>query len=121
MILTGKLNSTQYKAISYFDDALSMPDCIVHIKFTKKIPTYGYTDVMDDWYEIVVASDIDENEKIITIAHEMVHVKQFALGELSIDGKTWKGSNDFTGEPWEDEAETLSRTLTEEFYASIRN
>ena len=121
MILTGKLNKTQFEAIAYFADALSIPNCLVNIKFTKKISTYGYTDVMDDWYEIVVASDIDEKEKIITIAHEMIHVKQFVTGELSIDGKTWKNTNNFVGEPWEDEAETVSHTLTEEFYATIRN
>ena len=121
MFITGKVNTEQFRAIAFFSEELCMPEVNVHIRFTKKIPTYGYTDVIDDdLYEIVIDSKLDDREKIITIAHEMVHVKQFAIGDLSLDCTTWKNTKDFSGEPWEDEAEELSHILTKQFYATLR-
>ena len=71
MFITGKVNTEQFRAIAFFSEELCMPEVNVHIRFTKKIPTYGYTDVIDDdLYEIVIDSKLDDREKIITIAHK---------------------------------------------------
>jgi hypothetical protein len=55
-----------------------------------------------------------------TLAHEMVHVKQFARGELSLDMKTWKNKKDcdnieYWDQPWEKEARRLQHKLVEDF------
>ena len=51
-----------------------------------------------------------------TLAHEMVHVKQFSTGELATDMTRWKNRNnvddlDYWDQPWEKEAHRLEHTL----------
>lgn len=67
---------------------------------------------------------------IKTLAHEMVHLKQFAKGELNDDHTKWKGfyidseSIDYFDQPWEIEAASLEAVLYimyEEFNTSINN
>lgn len=46
---------------------------------------------------------------MMTLAHEMVHVKQFAMGELEENMNVWKGKRfsgktDYWDTPWEIEA-----------------
>ena len=53
---------------------------------------------------------------VMTLAHEMVHVKQFAKGELSIDMDRWKrnrrvGKLKYTDQPWEREAFRMQHNL----------
>lgn len=55
-----------------------------------------------------------------TLAHEMVHVKQFARGELSLDMRTWKNRKDcdridYWDQPWEKEARRLQYKMVEDF------
>lgn len=57
---------------------------------------------------------------LATLAHEMVHVKQFARGELSLDMKTWKNRKDcdkidYWEQPWEKEARRLQYKMAEVF------
>ena len=56
---------------------------------------------------------------IVNLAHEMVHVKQFARHELSICGNRWKSRNwpdtDYWEEPWEKEARRLQQKLAMNF------
>ena len=56
---------------------------------------------------------------IVNLAHEMVHVKQFARHELSICGNRWKSRNwpdtDYWEEPWEKEARRLQHKLAMNF------
>jgi hypothetical protein len=50
-----------------------------------------------------------------TLAHELVHVKQFARGELSDNLQYWKGkdhsSTKYWEQPWEKEARKLQKKL----------
>ena len=55
-----------------------------------------------------------------TLAHEMVHVKQFAKGELDSALTQWKsnkycGNIDYWDQPWEKEARKLQHKMTERF------
>ena len=55
-----------------------------------------------------------------TLAHEMVHVKQFARGELSTDMTQWKsrrhcGNIDYENQPWEREARRLQGRMLEDY------
>lgn len=47
--------------------------------------------------------------KLMTLAHECVHLKQYAMGEIDENMNTWKGtrvpkSTDYWDSPWEIEA-----------------
>jgi len=55
-----------------------------------------------------------------TLAHEMVHVKQFAKGELDPSMSRWKSNKyvdhiDYWDQPWEKEARRLQNKLVLEF------
>ena len=56
---------------------------------------------------------------VSTLAHEMVHVKQFARNELDDQLTFWKGRNhsntDYWDQPWEKEARRLQHKLVQEF------
>lgn len=55
-----------------------------------------------------------------TLAHEMVHVKQFAKGELDSALTQWKSNKyceniDYWDQPWEKEARRLQHKMVAEF------
>lgn len=55
-----------------------------------------------------------------TLAHEMVHVRQFARGELNSSMSQWKSNKycdniEYWDQPWEKEARRLQGKLVEEF------
>lgn len=56
---------------------------------------------------------------ITTLAHEFVHVKQFARGELNEGLTRWKNKNhektEYWDQPWEKEARRLQGKLVETF------
>ena len=57
---------------------------------------------------------------VVNLAHEMVHVKQFARGEMDASLSRWKsnryaGNIDYWDQPWEKEARRLQFKLAEEF------
>jgi hypothetical protein len=100
------------------------------IKFNDK--KYGYSGLctwLDDpirpkEFEINIRND-PEDEQLSTLAHEMVHVKQYAKGELrdllsKPDILVWKGarrstietsSQEYLDFPWEKEAFGLEKEL----------
>lgn len=60
---------------------------------------------------------------IKTLAHEMVHVKQFALGEMSEFHDRWKDGVDHSDTsyhdlPWEIEARTMEHVLYDKYKSS---
>jgi len=54
-----------------------------------------------------------------TLAHELVHVKQFARGELDDQLTFWKGRNhsnaSYWDQPWEKEARRLQHKMVQKF------
>lgn len=55
-----------------------------------------------------------------TLAHEMVHVKQFAKGEMDMGLTRWKSNNycgdiDYWDQPWEKEARKLQHKMVANF------
>lgn len=76
----------------------------------------------NDWYkarefEIQLRKKRSLKNTLITLAHEMVHVKQFAKGELNDDQNKWKGefvdsdNISYFELPWEIEATSLEHIL----------
>lgn len=70
---------------------------------------------------------LSEEELMLTLAHEMVHVKQSARGERQERHKggykvTWKGvdhtKTPYSKQPWEREAYRLEKKLLKEYVAA---
>jgi hypothetical protein len=60
-------------------------------------------------FEIQIQKNKSKRYMMITLAHEMVHLKQYAMGELDENLAVWKGkrvpaSTDYWDQPWEIEA-----------------
>ena len=56
---------------------------------------------------------------LTTLAHEMVHIKQFARGELDCSLQHWKGRDhsdtEYWDQPWEKEARKLQNKMALKF------
>ena len=81
---------------------------------------YGYCDwdPIDKLAEIHIA--MGSPAWGITLAHEMVHVKQFARGEMDLGLTRWKsnhyaGNIEYWDQPWEKEARRLQHKLAMNF------
>ncbi len=84
--------------------------CVV-ITLEKDCPDLGLTVSFDaiDGYVVVIRSNQSVKEIGVTLAHELVHVKQMAKGLLKSVGRgshTWKGkkyrkSTPYYARPWE--------------------
>lgn len=75
---------------------------------------------------MVIDSSLDFERLLITIAHEMVHVKQYAKGQVqhSARGKTryWMGKTvrkEYYDQPWELEAFSKERVLANKVFRMI--
>ena len=87
------------------------------IKFNKKLDFYGYSSVEgfnDNWkpreFMIQIRDGLGVEDVFETLAHEMVHVKQFAKGETNASLSRWHGAVidpdaiEYYYQPWEIEA-----------------
>lgn len=124
------------RALDEFASMLLTPQLkrhiIIHVVFRKKMRYLGLTTVED--YNVVgkprefiieIKRNQSEVETIKTLAHEMVHVRQFARGELNEEGTLWQGRSitrdlDYHEQPWEIEAHDLTEILYEEYVDVIR-
>jgi len=101
-----------------------LENIFVRIKFTKDIPAYGYASVEEynnsgkpREFEIELHSGIGGYDILKTLAHEMVHVKQIAKGQLSLSKRNknlWFGQRilkEYHERPWEQEAFARERLL----------
>jgi hypothetical protein len=111
------------EAAEFYATKLGIPDsAIIAVGIYPKMPVAGYCEYHDEDiypYFIVGIEDNDvesgEEDPLSVLAHEMVHVKQYANGELVDHGKycSWHGtkyedynanSEDYFFSPWEIEA-----------------
>lgn len=132
MIVYGKLSKKYLAAIDCFATALLSPQLKSHItvtiKFNRKLPVFGFTEI--DGYNskgkprefiLELKSNQTEKELLKTLAHEMVHVKQYAYGEIDERGTKWlsrKMDHDsvpYHKRPWEKEAFKMEDKLYKEF------
>ena len=121
------------KALRFFAKELDISDyddVTIRLKAKKKIDALGYCSIKhydDEDCISIILMEIDStqsrNEMINTLAHEMVHVKQYITGELSEDLDVWKGKNvnsddiDYDDQPWEIEADKVGDILDEKWNA----
>ena len=133
----GLLDATQFIA----DQLDGMDKARVHIAVMNmrrgslgKAMEKGHPQGRDGWYTIQVKKDMPFLEKIVTLAHELVHVSQFVTGRLGIldtakgvDGFiVWEGSQldalalrrmTYKDRPWEIEAFACERDLAKAYLA----
>lgn len=78
-------------------------------------------------FEIELNKNALTSDILATIAHEMVHVKQYARGELVTRGLVhyWKGERhsdtDYNNRPWEIEAHSLDEHLYQQWLAQTNS
>lgn len=94
-----------------FDD--DMPDC-----------QSGSCDIEDGVAEIYLNPNMEREELITTIFHEMVHIRQMLNGDLvggeGFEPSAWRGvkyNMQYKDLPWEKEAFELEKIMMEKFYA----
>ena len=100
-----------------------------------KEPVYGFADYDKYTNEVIIEiARTYENKKLSlefkmkTLAHELVHAKQYLRGELDPYKDTWKGADcdkwktvEYSEEPWEQEAMELEETVFEKHWLGKDN
>ena len=90
----------------------------IDVEFENIGETFGYCEEGDTNrdFTLIINKNLSIDDLVTTIAHEMVHVKQYARNELThINGKhMWKSrlyNEDYYNSPWEKEAYALEEGL----------
>ena len=102
--------------------------CFTRIRFDGKLQDYGYATVeqyntrkQPREFLIEIHPGIGAKEIISTIAHEMVHIRQYIEGELNEDMSYWKGKRinsdkmEYWTSPWELDAHGYEPGLVTKF------
>jgi len=122
------------KASIFFINALIPKKRILHIVIKRRknliqnSGTYGECWQLDEphCFEILLDADLSRKDCLTTLAHEIVHVKQFCKKELQFGNKidTWCGKKYYHGAayeslPWEKEATRLETKLYDAYQRHI--
>jgi hypothetical protein len=108
------------KAIKYYSESLMskkmLENLFLSVKFNSKLDVFGYAQI-DEYnisgkpriFSIELNPDIGAADILKTLAHEMVHIKQFVYGDTNESLSKWKGikiqdSMEYYSLPWEIEA-----------------
>jgi len=115
MLIRG-IGKQYYKAISFFSDRLRLPDSIlIDFSYSDKMKQHGLCWRHENQHFCIrLATKQTQRNLLDTIAHEMVHVKQYVNNEIDDTLNTWKGQVR-KDEPWEEEAEGLAICLVNQF------
>jgi hypothetical protein len=120
------------RASQYFADCLiskqMQKNIIITIKFNDKLDELGFAEIVrcnaknkPREFKIQINSNLGVKDIIMTLAHEMVHVKQFAYGETNDTLSRWNDMEvdsetlDYWFHPWEIEAHGLEGGLMTKF------
>ncbi len=113
-------------AANFFINELIPRKRVLHISIKRRknlikdSGTYGECWQLDEphSFDILLDAGVSKKEALTTLAHELVHVKQFCRKELYFGHKidTWCGKNYYHGAayetlPWEKEATRLENKL----------
>lgn len=115
MLVRG-IGKQYYEAISFFSDKLRLPDSIlIDFTYSNKMNVHGLCWRNDrSHFCIKLQTKQTKRDLLDTIAHEMVHIKQYINNEIDDSLNTWKGQVR-KDEPWEEEAEDLAICLVNQF------
>jgi hypothetical protein len=135
MIINGKVPKKHLLAIDHFAELLFTPARIAQLELTiryKNLDVFGlvYIDNYNlkgkpDSFIIEINRCLNIDDKLKTLAHEMVHVKQYSSGYLNESMTRWRGEKvsdylDYENKPWEVEAEFFGLNLYESFVANYQ-
>lgn len=123
-MLTG--NRELKKPARFFIDKLGLDayPIAIHVRIDLNTPLHGYCSELSDFeYEVGVNVNLAENP-LATLAHELVHVFQYASGQmadLELDKVLWRdkvysqpedvNSEEYWNLPWEVDAYEQQETL----------
>jgi len=120
-----------YKVIEWTIKRLKlvrMSSLYIYVVLKKLRGVDGYCSMEDDtrrMFTIEIHKNLKLRQLIMTLIHEMVHVKQFARNEMDdfrVNGRyRWKSGSvprnvTYYDMPWEKEALRLQEKLTDEFW-----
>ena len=120
-----------YKVIEWTIKRLKlvrMSSLYIYVVLKKLRGVDGYCSMEDDtrrMFTIEIHKNLKLRQLIMTLIHEMVHVKQFARNEMDdfrVNGRyRWKSGSvprnvTYYNMPWEKEALRLQEKLTDEFW-----
>ena len=131
----NRVNKAQInQAMNFFRDFLFQKqyrlamNTYVDVEVKRDIGADGWCFVEDDdrrprEFTIQLEKTLDELALLTTLAHEMVHVWQYATGKLKLyqdgkhryDGKVYSSNTKYVDRPWESEAYELERVLVKEW------
>ena len=131
----NRVNKAQInQAMNFFRDILFQKqyrlatNTYIDVEVKQDIGADGWCYVEDDdvrprEFTIQLEKTLDELALLTTLAHEMVHVWQYASGKLRLyqdgrhryDGKVYSSNTKYVDRPWESEAYELERVLVEEW------
>ena len=134
MIVTGKIPKRHLSAIHFFAEQLFTPQkrrhLYLNVKYRKKMDYLGLASVEDynvlgmpNSFLIEICRNTEE-EMLKSLGHELVHVLQYARGELNETMTLWRGKKidsekiPYFEQPWEQEAIILEQKLYDAFLAS---
>lgn len=88
------------------------PDVEIAFKRLTNDPAVGAVVELDDEYHIEIKRSLRQRDMLVTLAHELVHVKQYERGELT---QTTNAGIDYWDRPSEIEAHKLEAVLFDEW------
>lgn len=77
----------------------------------------------EDEYCVEISDTLNLKDQLITLFHELTHVRQFMLGHLNYDDSklSWEGEQYGCEEPWEYEAYKYEKIIYELFLSSLNS
>jgi len=103
-------------------------EIFIAIEFSKKLENAGECVGDRNSADITIAKEIDgervpNRDIALTLAHELIHAKQYIKGQINPSKPVWKGINysnvSYRGSPWEKEAYLMEDKLVEMFYDEV--
>jgi len=111
------LEAAQFFSQELISNTRVRNNCQITIKFTSEIKDYGYASIvgfnsknLPRKFLIEIHSGIGARNILETLAHEMVHVKQYIMNETNDSLTIWRGKKinskkvDYWNHPWEIDA-----------------
>jgi hypothetical protein len=102
MVITGKIPKKLKEAVDFFATELFTPQMKRHVEVRvrqRDLGTWHGFASIEDYnslgqprsFVIELHKNDNEAEKLKTLAHELVHVRQYVRNELNDEMNTWKG------------------------------
>jgi hypothetical protein len=127
--LADKLMQATYFFAKEVMSRQMLGNIFIEIRLLKSMRDYGMCVCIDDMtnahgkprgFEIALKSTLDEKMMMTTLAHELVHVQQYATGRLADDHRKWCASKmkddiNYEDQPWEIEANMMEAILLDKY------